>query len=122
MGRSPQGSLSMAKKINNLRVDESIGLFAALVGDQKSQPSGFGCGGLRKAGAGQKRSTVVISDWGRSQITSTQSGHWLVITRKKMNFGAPDDGSSFTQFGFTFFAISHLSRAPVSAMVNVTTR
>ena len=71
---------------------------------------------------GQKRSTVVISDWGRSQITSTQSGHWLVITRKKMNFGAPDDGSSFTQFGFTFFAISHLSRAPVSAMVNVTTR
>ena len=55
MGRSPQGSLSMAKKINNLRVDESIGLFAALVGDQKSQPSGFGCGGLRKAGAGQKQ-------------------------------------------------------------------
>ena len=37
MGRSPQGSLSGAKKINNLRVDESIGLFAALVGDQKSQ-------------------------------------------------------------------------------------
>ena len=71
---------------------------------------------------GQKRSTAVISDWGRSQITSTQSGHWLVITRKKMNFGAPDDDSSFTQFGFTFFAISHLSRAPVSAMVNVTTR
>ena len=58
MGRSPQGSLSMAKKINNLRVDESIGLFAALVGDQKSQPSGFGCGGLRKAGAGQKRTSV----------------------------------------------------------------
>ncbi len=55
MGRSPQGSLSMDKKINNLRVDESIGLFAALVGDQKSQPSGFGCGGLRKAGAGQKQ-------------------------------------------------------------------
>ena len=56
MGRSPQGSLSMAKKINNLRVDESIGLFATLVGDQKSQPSGFGCGGLRKAGAGQEQS------------------------------------------------------------------
>lgn len=77
---------------------------------------------VQSSAFGQKRSTVVISDWGRSQITSTQSGHWLVITRKKMNFGAPDDGSSFTQFGFTFFAISHLSRAPVSAMVNVTTR
>ena len=60
MGRSPQGSLSMAKKINNLRVDESIGLFAALVGDQKSQPSGFGCGGLRKAGAGQKQTFVLL--------------------------------------------------------------
>ena len=69
MGRSPQGSLSMAKKINNLRVDESIGLFAALVGDQKSQPSGFGCGGLRKAGAGHKRSAIVTSNRPQSQLS-----------------------------------------------------
>ena len=50
--RSPQGPPPGVKQINNLRVDDLIGFFPTLARARKSQPSGFGCGGLRKAGAG----------------------------------------------------------------------
>lgn len=58
-GRSPQDPRIRVNKLNDLRVDESNGFIPALAGERKSQLSGLGCGGLRKAGAGHKFQSVI---------------------------------------------------------------
>lgn len=58
-GRSPQDPRIRVNKLNDLRVDESNGFIHALAGERKSQLSGLGCGGLRKAGAGHKFQSVI---------------------------------------------------------------